>query len=65
MAQPAWRSPEDRAARFTAYGWHVQEVDDGHDLQALEQALLNAQDESLRPFDRSWSGPIWGYAAPA
>jgi transketolase len=40
---------EDRAKRFGAYGWHVQEVDDGNDLQALEQALLNAQDESLRP----------------
>jgi transketolase len=40
---------EDRAKRFEAYGWHVQEVDDGNDLQALEQALLNAQNESLRP----------------
>jgi transketolase len=40
---------EDRAKRFGAYGWHVQEVDDGNDLQALEQALLNAQNESLRP----------------
>jgi transketolase len=40
---------EDRAKRFEAYGWHVQEVDDGNDLQALEQALLNAQNESRRP----------------
>jgi transketolase len=40
---------EDRAKRFGAYGWHVQEVDDGNDLQALEQALLNAQNESLCP----------------
>ena len=40
---------EDRAKRFEAYGWHVQEVDDGNDLQALEKALLNAQDEPLRP----------------
>jgi len=40
---------EDRAKRFEAYGWHVQEVDDGNDLQALEQALFNAQNESLRP----------------
>jgi transketolase len=40
---------EDRAKRFEAYGWHVQEVDDGNDLQALEQALFDAQNESLRP----------------
>jgi transketolase len=40
---------EDRAKRFEAYGWHFQEVEDGNDLQALEQALLNAQNEPLRP----------------
>jgi len=40
---------EDRAKRFEAYGWHVQEVDDGNDLQAIEKALLNAQNESLYP----------------
>jgi transketolase len=40
---------EDRAARFRAYGWHVQEVKDGNDLSAIETALLQAQDEELRP----------------
>ena len=40
---------EDRAKRFEAYGWHVQQVDNGNDLQAIEQALLNAQNESRRP----------------
>jgi transketolase len=40
---------EDRAKRFEAYGWHVQEVKEGNDVQALEQALLNARNESRRP----------------
>jgi transketolase len=40
---------EDRTGRFVAYGWHVQQVDDGNDLKALEQAILEAQKETLRP----------------
>ena len=40
---------EDRAKRFESYGWHVQVVEDGNELQAIEHALLNAQKESLRP----------------
>ncbi|MBN2467248.1 MAG: transketolase, partial [Deltaproteobacteria bacterium] len=27
---------ENRMARFEAYGWHVQQVDDGNDLDAVE-----------------------------
>src|SRR5690606_27420191 len=40
---------EDRAARFAAYGWHVQTVDDGNDVAAIEQALQRARDETARP----------------
>lgn len=40
---------EDRATRFEAYGWHVQEVKDGNDMAAIEKALLSAQKEDLRP----------------
>jgi len=40
---------EDRAARFAAYDWHVQTVDDGNDVAAIEQALQRARDETTRP----------------
>ncbi|VBB42577.1 transketolase 2, thiamin-binding [uncultured Desulfatiglans sp.] len=40
---------ENRAARFGAYGWHVQEVTDGNDLDALEEALRAARSETARP----------------
>jgi len=39
---------EDVAARFEGYGWHVQKID-GHDREACEQAIINAQAESERP----------------
>ncbi|HET7009964.1 MAG TPA: transketolase [Anaerolineales bacterium] len=39
---------EDRAARFRAYGWHVQTVEDGNDLEAVDRALGAAQAD-LRP----------------
>ncbi len=34
---------EDRAARFKAYGWHVQKVEDGNDVAAIEQAIRRAK----------------------
>jgi transketolase len=34
--------------RFRAYGWFVQEID-GHDLDAVEEAILAAQEEKDRP----------------
>lgn len=34
---------EDRAARFEAYGWHVQTVGDGNDLGAVDRALSLAE----------------------
>ncbi|MGE5261845.1 MAG: transketolase family protein, partial [Acidobacteriota bacterium] len=40
---------EDRAARFEAYGWHVQTVQDGNDLDAIDRALRNARAETERP----------------
>lgn len=40
---------EDRAARFQAYGWHVEVVEDGNDLEAIEEAIQRAKDETERP----------------
>ena len=40
---------EDRAARFEAYGWHTQTVDDGNDVEAIDAALRAARGESERP----------------
>ncbi|MFS8492325.1 MAG: transketolase [Limnochorda sp.] len=39
---------EDVAARFLAYGWHVQEVD-GYDLDGLRKALEAARAEEAAP----------------
>jgi len=40
---------EDRVARFRAYGWHVQQVDDGNDMEALEGVIQTAREEKDRP----------------
>jgi len=40
---------EDRASRFEGYGWHVQTVDDGNDLEAIESAIACARSETWRP----------------
>lgn len=40
---------EDCAARFRAYGWQVQTVDDGNDVDALNAALSAADAEPRRP----------------
>ena len=40
---------EDVAARFRSYGWHVQTVDDGNDLAAIEAAILAGKAEKERP----------------
>jgi len=40
---------EDVAARFRAYGWHVQEVGDANDLDAVEDAISKARIEIDRP----------------
>jgi len=36
---------EDRAARFEAYGWHVQRVDDGNDVDAIDKAIQAAKSD--------------------
>ncbi|HEX7023049.1 MAG TPA: transketolase [Trueperaceae bacterium] len=40
---------EDVEARYRAYGWHTQRVEDGNDLAALERAVEAAQQEPGRP----------------
>lgn len=40
---------EDVAKRYEAYGWHVQTVDSGEDVAALERALIAAREETSRP----------------
>jgi transketolase len=40
---------EDAGRRFEAYGWHVQRVADGNDLDALERAIAAAEAEETRP----------------
>ncbi|WP_435809273.1 transketolase [Streptomyces longwoodensis] len=40
---------EDVGKRYEAYGWHVQHVDDGEDLAAVDRALAAAREETGRP----------------
>lgn len=40
---------EKRTLRFEAYGWHVQQVEDGNDLEAIEKAIASAQKETRKP----------------
>ena len=40
---------EDLAKRFEAYGWHTQSVEDGNDVEAIDQALRAARDKTRRP----------------
>ncbi len=40
---------EDVGARFEAYGWHVQHVDDANDLDAIDAAFTEAREEARRP----------------
>jgi transketolase len=40
---------EDVATRYLAYGWQVLRVDDGNDLEAIEQAIHRARQDSARP----------------
>jgi transketolase len=42
-------SREDRAARFEAYGWHVQHVADVNDLEAVRAAIRAAEEVEDRP----------------
>ena len=40
---------EEVGRRFEAYGWHVQHVADGNDLDSVDRALAAAQAEEDRP----------------
>jgi len=40
---------EDVCKRYEAYGWHVQRVDDGNDLEALDAAYEAAREEDTKP----------------
>jgi len=40
---------EDRLKRFAAYGWHVQKVTDGNELEQVSAAIAAARDETRRP----------------
>src|SRR6202048_2700434 len=54
---------EDTAARYRAYGWHVQEVEGGENVVAIEQGIANAQAVTDRP-PFIWLPPTLGYPAP-
>jgi transketolase len=54
---------EDVEKRFEAYGWHVQKVDDGNDLAAIDAVLNIAEKETSRP-SLICVRTIIGYGAP-
>ncbi len=54
---------EDVAARFDSYGWQTLTVEDGNDLIAIENAILQAHEEKQRPTLISVK-TIIGYGSP-
>jgi transketolase len=54
---------EDTAARYRAYGWHVQEVEGGENIVGIEEAIANAKAVTDRPSFISLRTVI-GYPAP-
>jgi transketolase len=54
---------EDRLGRFEAYGWHVQSISDGNDLDAIDRAIRSARAETERPSFISIRTHI-GYGSP-
>lgn len=54
---------EDTAARYRAYGWHVQEVEGGENVVGIEEAIANAQAVTDRPSFVALRTVI-GYPAP-
>ena len=40
---------DDSAKRFEAYGWHVQKIADGNDLEAIDTAITQAKRVTDRP----------------
>ena len=54
---------EDVCKRFEAYGWHVQSIEDGSDIEAISKAITTAQNETSRPSLISVRTHI-GYGSP-
>ena len=54
---------EDVCKRFEAYGWHVQFVEDGNDIEAIGKAIRTARGETSRPSLISVRTHI-GYGSP-
>lgn len=54
---------EDTAARYRAYGWHVQEVEGGENVVGIEEAIANALAVTDRPSFIALRTVI-GYPAP-
>lgn len=54
---------EDVCKRFEAYGWHVQNVEDGNDIEAVSRAVKKAREETERPSLISVRTHI-GYGSP-
>ncbi len=40
---------ENQLGRFQAYGWHVEQVDDGNSIEAIEKAIREAQGKQDQP----------------
>jgi transketolase len=54
---------ENVPQRFAAYGWHTSTVEDGNDLEAIDQAIRDAQSVADRPSLISVKTTI-GYGMP-
>ena len=54
---------ENTAARYRAYGWHVQEVEGGENVVGIEEAIANAKAATDKPSFISLR-TIIGYPAP-
>ena len=54
---------EDVAARYRAYGWHVQEIEGGENVVAIEQAIAEAKKVTDKPSFIALR-TIIGYPAP-
>jgi transketolase len=54
---------EDVMGRYAAYGWHVQRVEDGNDVEQVHAALVAARDTTDRPSFIAMR-TIIGYPAP-
>jgi hypothetical protein len=55
---------EDVGKRFEAYGWHVQRIDDGNDVEAISKAIAAVSMKRFGPPSFQF-GPTSVTAAPA